>query len=95
MTNTEEVPVLPTNFGWVGLGAMGYPMVGQLRRKLPKTCVLRVFDIDSETTTRFLEEETKFDAFRGFLGARVEIVNSSREIAEKSVSHSLPPCVSR
>lgn len=87
MANEKEVPALPTNFGWVGLGAMGYPMAGQLRRKLPKTCTLWVYDIDDSATTRFLEEETKFDANRGSLGVRVEIVSNSREIAEKSVSY--------
>lgn len=81
----NETPTLPANFGWVGLGAMGYPMAEQLRRKLPNTSKLRVYDIDEAATTRFLEQETKFDVERGLQGAQVEVGNNSRDIAEKSV----------
>jgi 3-hydroxyisobutyrate dehydrogenase len=82
---SAETPTLPTRFGWVGLGAMGYPMVGRLRRKLPSTSTLWIYDIDIASTARFLEEETQFDSNNDVQGAQVRIGNSSRMIAEESV----------
>ena len=81
----EETLTLPMRFGWVGLGAMGYPMAGQLCRKLPRTSTLWVYDIDPALTARFLEEEAQ-SAENGAQGAQVHIGRSSREIAEESVS---------
>ncbi|KAF9448211.1 hypothetical protein P691DRAFT_775588 [Macrolepiota fuliginosa MF-IS2] len=83
MANNQS-PKLPTNFGWVGLGAMGYPMAGQLRRKLPMTSMLWVYDIDDGAIRRFFEQEAKFDAERGFQGAQVGLGESSCDVAEKS-----------
>lgn len=82
---SEELPPFPTRFGWVGLGAMGFPMAEQLRRKIPNTCVLWVYDLNHAATTKFLEQEVKFDAERGHQGAQVGIGSCSRDIAEKSV----------
>lgn len=81
----EETLTPPMRFGWVGLGAMGYPMAGQLRRKLPRTSTLWIYDIDFALTTRFLEEEARFTE-NGTHGAQVCIGRNSREIAEESVS---------
>lgn len=47
----EETLTPPMRFGWVGLGAMGYPMAGQLRRKLPRTSTLWIYDIDFALTS--------------------------------------------
>ncbi|KXN90821.1 putative 3-hydroxyisobutyrate dehydrogenase, mitochondrial [Leucoagaricus sp. SymC.cos] len=75
---------LPASFGWVGLGAMGYPMAQQLRRKIPKTSILWVYDIDTAAATRFLEEETQFDSKSRIQLAEVYVGSCSRDIAEKS-----------
>lgn len=64
---------------------MGYPMASQLRRKLPRTSTLWVYDIDPALTARFLEEEVQF-AENDVQGAQVLIGRNSREIAEESVS---------
>jgi 3-hydroxyisobutyrate dehydrogenase len=82
---SEGFPSFPTHFGWVGLGAMGFPMAEQLRRKLPHTCILWVYDIDLAATEKFVKQEIQYDAGGGFQGARVNIATSSRDVAEKSV----------
>jgi 3-hydroxyisobutyrate dehydrogenase len=83
---SAEIPVIPTRFGWVGLGSMGFPMARCLRRKLPKTSTLWVYDIDVASTKRFLDQETQFDAeSNGQQGAEIRIGSCSREIAEESV----------
>lgn len=83
---------LPTRFGWVGLGAMGYPMAGRLRRKLPETSTLWIYDIDAASMARFSAEEEQMDAERGVRGAQVRIGKSSREVAEQSVSFHFSTC---
>jgi len=88
--DSGETLTLPMRFGWVGLGAMGYPMAAQLRRKLPRTSTLWVYDIDLESTARFLEEEARF-AENDVQGAQVYIGRSSREISEESVSSNVQP----
>lgn len=59
-------------------------MAGQLRRKLPSTTTLWIYDVDTTSTSRFLEEETRLDAKSNVQGAQVRIGSSSREVAEES-----------
>jgi 3-hydroxyisobutyrate dehydrogenase-like beta-hydroxyacid dehydrogenase len=82
---SEGIPPFPTHFGWVGLGAMGFPMAEQLRRKLPQTCTLWVYDINLVASETFVRQETQYDAGRDCQGAQVNIATSSRDVAEKSV----------
>ncbi|KAJ8472898.1 hypothetical protein ONZ45_g16496 [Pleurotus djamor] len=51
---------LPTRYGWIGLGAMGYPMALNLRKSLPADHSLVVNDVNLAVVERFLEEATKF-----------------------------------
>ncbi|EKM74942.1 hypothetical protein AGABI1DRAFT_116631 [Agaricus bisporus var. burnettii JB137-S8] len=81
---SEELSSLPTDFGWVGLGAMGFPMAEQLRRKIPRTCTLWVYDIDLVATEKFVKQELQYDIGRDRQGARVKIATSSREVVDKS-----------
>lgn len=67
----------PTKFGWVGLGAMGYPMAAQLRRKIPKSSELCIFDVDHTVLERFVEEVSGQGV--------VTIGSNAREVADKSV----------
>jgi 3-hydroxyisobutyrate dehydrogenase-like beta-hydroxyacid dehydrogenase len=69
---------LPKSFGFVGLGAMGYPMATQLRRKLPSSTPLSIFDLDKAVLQRFVQEYERF--------GEVHIAASSREVAERAVS---------
>ena len=56
----------------------GFPMAQNLRAKIPDTDTLLIHDRNTEATKKFLEEEGK--------GTGVEVVGSSRELAERSVS---------
>lgn len=78
MSIATEDTIFPTRFGWVGLGAMGYPMAVQLRRKIPQTASFYIFDLDKPALERFVHETAGFGT--------VTIANSSKEVAEHSVS---------
>ncbi|KAF9268663.1 hypothetical protein L218DRAFT_1048219 [Marasmius fiardii PR-910] len=67
---------LPSRFGWVGLGAMGFPMASQLQQKLPAGCKLCVFDVNEEVTKRFVDKVSG--------SIPVSIAQSAREVAEDS-----------
>ncbi|KAG6917228.1 hypothetical protein DXG01_003342 [Tephrocybe rancida] len=76
LSSRDMSHTVPKSFGWVGLGAMGYPMAIQLRRKIPTTSKLFIFDIDDVVLRRFVEE-TKGEGL-------VNVMQSAREVAEKS-----------
>ncbi|KAF8510202.1 3-hydroxyisobutyrate dehydrogenase [Hysterangium stoloniferum] len=67
---------LPKRFGFVGLGAMGHPMCLQLRRKLPNTTSLAVFDIDKGAIERFVRVAEEFGA--------TYVATSAKEVAERA-----------
>lgn len=71
---------LPKRFGWVGLGAMGFPMANQLTKKLDASCELFIYDLDSAVLQNFIEVSARSG------GPSVTIVASPREVAELSVS---------
>jgi len=76
---------LPRRFGWVGLGQMGYPMVTNLRRKLPKDRSLVIYDLDRSTCERFMKDwmdDTELG--QGGVG-ELSIVGNAKEVAENSV----------
>lgn len=66
-----------TNIGFVGLGAMGWPMAANLVKKLPKHANFYVFDIIGSSMQKLqaLDEE------------RVIPCQSAKEVANRSVSH--------
>ncbi|CAI0643545.1 unnamed protein product [Colletotrichum noveboracense] len=61
------------NVGFIGLGAIGYPMAASVRRRLPHDSILYVFDVQKAACARFCNE---FDS----LGP-VKIVESPRDVA--------------
>ncbi|ESK97407.1 3-hydroxyisobutyrate dehydrogenase [Moniliophthora roreri MCA 2997] len=66
----------PKRFGWIGLGAMGYPMAKQLRQNLPSSSSLVIYDIDQDVLHRFAREN---------LGSiSVTIAANAKEVAENS-----------
>ncbi|KAJ7132774.1 3-hydroxyisobutyrate dehydrogenase [Mycena crocata] len=65
--------ILPKRFGWVGLGAMGWPMATQLLKN--SSAVLIIFDVDASLLHRFVRESPD---------DRVEIAPSARQVAEES-----------
>ena len=62
--------------GFVGLGAMGYPMAQQLARKLPSQTKLLVFDVLSGAV----------DDIRAEFDGKIEACFSSKEVTEGSAS---------
>ncbi|KAJ7096348.1 6-phosphogluconate dehydrogenase [Mycena epipterygia] len=65
--------VLPKRFGWVGLGAMGWPMANQLLKN--STADLLIFDVDQPLLQRFAREAPV---------GRVEIASNARQVADQS-----------
>jgi hypothetical protein len=71
-----------TNYGFVGLGKMGYPMAQNLRTKLPKDDTLFIYDINKAATEQFRKE----------MGAGVEVSSGVEEVVEHSVSSARSIC---
>ncbi|KAJ7218087.1 NAD binding domain of 6-phosphogluconate dehydrogenase-domain-containing protein [Mycena pura] len=69
---THHDIVLPKCFGWVGLGAMGWPMAKQLLKNTSAKLV--IYDVDQSTLHRFAREASE----------RVEIASSARQVADES-----------
>ncbi|KAM5357688.1 hypothetical protein ACJZ2D_016016 [Fusarium nematophilum] len=65
------------NIGFIGLGAMGYGMASNTRRKMSKTQVLYIFDVNPSVCQRFKDELQK--------SGDVQIASSAKEVAERSV----------
>lgn len=76
----SKMPVvsLPQVFGFIGLGAMGYPMATQLRRKLPKSTPLVVYDINRIPVDKFVAENSAFGL--------IHVATNSREVCDAAVS---------
>ncbi|GLB36954.1 putative NAD-binding of NADP-dependent 3-hydroxyisobutyrate dehydrogenase [Lyophyllum shimeji] len=66
----------PQSFGWVGLGAMGYPMAVQLRLKIPQTSKLCIYDVNEAVLHQFVKD-------MGDHGP-IAIASNAREVAEQS-----------
>jgi len=66
-------------YGFIGLGQMGYNMARNLQAKLPSTDTLRIYDINTESVERFAKETKALGS-----GAAVETASSVREAAEDS-----------
>jgi len=66
-------------WGFIGLGRMGYNMAKNLQSQLPANDILLINDINTDATERFMEEVQS----RGG-GATVKVTTSVREAAENS-----------
>lgn len=62
-------------WGFIGLGAMGYPMARNLRAKIPETDELFVCDRNTAAATSFLSEAPN---------AAVQVSRTPREVAERA-----------
>jgi 3-hydroxyisobutyrate dehydrogenase len=67
---------LPSAVGFLGLGAMGYPMAYNLRKNLPSTITVFVHDLDSSAIKKFQGETEDFGP--------VIIASSAKQLAEKT-----------
>jgi len=63
------------SWGFIGLGAMGYPMAKNLRAKVAEGDTMTVFDVNSASLEQFAKEAQP---------SRVHIAKTPREVAEKS-----------
>ncbi|KAH8602075.1 3-hydroxyisobutyrate dehydrogenase-like protein [Bisporella sp. PMI_857] len=66
-------------YGFIGLGQMGYNMARNLQAKLASTDTLHVYDINTVSAEKFVRETKALSA-----GAVVELASSVREAAENS-----------
>ncbi|PMD62634.1 3-hydroxyisobutyrate dehydrogenase-like protein [Hyaloscypha bicolor E] len=64
-------------WGFIGLGQMGYNMARNLQAKLPSSDTIRVFDINATSIQKFANETKALGS-----GAAVKIAASAREAAE-------------
>lgn len=69
MTSTKTI-------GFIGLGAMGYPMVARILQELPDTVALHVFDVNASVIEEICNESPK----------RVTAGSSAKDVTDKSVS---------
>lgn len=61
--------------GFIGLGAMGYPMAKNLTMRLPESAKVFVFDISAEAVEQLSSK----------MGSKVHACQNARDVAEKSV----------
>ncbi|KAK1028204.1 hypothetical protein LTR33_017377, partial [Friedmanniomyces endolithicus] len=65
---------LPKNIGWIGLGAMGYPMATNLLKKMSEDTQFYVYDVVQDSVDRFVKDGA----------GRVHACASSKEVTDKS-----------
>lgn len=63
------------NIGFIGVGAMGRPMVGHLAAKLPTEIQIHIFDVSAEAMNEVCAENP----------GRVLKAENLRDVAQKSV----------
>lgn len=71
----------PAKLGWVGLGAMGFPMADNLLRRIPTLDTLYIYDVDQRAIDHFMVKSARESARED----RVVVAKSAREVSEKSV----------
>lgn len=70
---------LPQHFGFIGLGAMGFPMALNLSKKAPGPKTINIYDVNADSLKR--ATAAAVDCFN--------ICSSAKEVAEKSVRISI------
>ncbi|KAE8141359.1 NAD binding domain of 6-phosphogluconate dehydrogenase-domain-containing protein [Aspergillus pseudotamarii] len=75
---------MATEYGVIGLGIIGYGMASNLRKKLPSSHTLYVFDLNQDVIQRLINEFGHF--------GKIEVTSSAKELATKvrTVLSSLP-----
>ncbi|PPQ78120.1 hypothetical protein CVT25_015645 [Psilocybe cyanescens] len=80
----------PKTIGWIGLGAMGFPMALRIARCAEPGSVLYIYDIDASAMDRFVDavkprkEAAEEGNGEGEPGAEIRCVGCAREVAESS-----------
>ncbi|PLB45495.1 hypothetical protein P170DRAFT_449183 [Aspergillus steynii IBT 23096] len=75
---------MTTDYGVIGLGIIGYGIASNLRKKLPSSTTLYVFDINQDCIQRLI---TEFGSY-----GRIEVASSAKDLASKTqtILSSLP-----
>ncbi|OGM49574.1 hypothetical protein ABOM_001654 [Aspergillus bombycis] len=75
---------MATEYGVIGLGIIGYGMASNLRKKLPSSHTLYVFDLNQEVIQRLINEFGHF--------GKIEVTSSAKELTMRvgTVLSSLP-----
>ncbi|KAE8166110.1 NAD binding domain of 6-phosphogluconate dehydrogenase-domain-containing protein [Aspergillus tamarii] len=66
---------MATDYGVIGLGIIGYGMASNLRKKLPASQTLYVFDINQDSIQRLIKEVGHY--------GKIEVASSAKELASK------------
>lgn len=67
--------------GFIGLGTMGLPMLGNLVKKLPNDTRFYVYDVSKPAMETLCAQHP----------TQIEACNNAREVADKSVTDMHPP----
>ena len=67
---------MTTNYGFIGLGAMGMPMAQNIRQKASSKSIMYIFDVHTPFCEKFLVEYSSHGP--------IEICSSARGVAEKA-----------
>ncbi|KAL1874112.1 hypothetical protein Plec18167_006046 [Paecilomyces lecythidis] len=67
---------MATEIGFIGIGKMGFQMAGNIRKKMPATATLHIYDVNRATCDEFVQ---KFGAF-----GPIEIGKTSKDVAVHS-----------
>ncbi|KAM3069460.1 hypothetical protein ACMFMG_005565 [Clarireedia jacksonii] len=70
---------MQAQWGFIGLGQMGYNMARNLQAKLPSTDTIRVYDVNTQSVERLVNDTKALGK-----GAAVEAASGVREAAENS-----------
>ncbi|KAF4620437.1 hypothetical protein D9613_000215 [Agrocybe pediades] len=81
---SELPPNFPKSFGWIGVGAMGFPMAINLQKKLPRETKLLVYDVDNCAMDRFVQATSHQRVQDTQFGAAVSKASSPRDVVENS-----------
>ena len=71
--------------GFIGLGAMGFPMAQRLITQLPTT-TFHIYDADASNLQRFLDHHTTSPT----TASRIHASSSAAEVTSPSVSRTVP-----
>ena len=66
------------DYGFIGVGAMGWPMAYRLRTQIPKQCTLYITDVAQGPMDKLVAEGSKF--------GDIKICKTAKEVTEKAVS---------
>ncbi|TFK44198.1 3-hydroxyisobutyrate dehydrogenase [Crucibulum laeve] len=77
-----EPPPFPTSLGFIGLGAMGFPMLTNLWMQTEAESTIHIYDVDSTVLDKFINQVNGWVKEKTY--ATIIRAGSAREVCEKS-----------